>query len=104
VFVTDIAQACASLAVLAPGAGESYNVCTGRATRLDELASVLVAATGKRVEVVFTGDQGPGHVRNWVGSAGRLNALGISCPTTIAEGASKVVDWLSKDAGPAHRP
>jgi UDP-glucose 4-epimerase len=93
-FVDDVVDALVELARLAPAEGEAYNICTGRATTLGELAVAIVKFAGFAQEISFA-DEAPGHDPvAWIGDPARANALGIACDTSLEEGLEATVAWL----------
>jgi UDP-glucose 4-epimerase len=94
VFVEDAARGVVTIGRRAPAQGEPYNLSSGRGTSLGELAAALVQATGRRVEVRFTGDVRPGDPLRWEGDQRRSAALGARCDMPLAEGLRRTVAWF----------
>jgi len=62
------------------------NVCTGRATRIDELHMYIGEAVGNRIEPSY-GPERPGDIHVSIGSPARLQrVLGIRCATVVSDG------------------
>lgn len=97
VYVEDAAAAMVALARRAPARGEAYNLATGRATTLAELATGLVAGAGVDAEVRFTGVLRPGDARYWYGDASRARSLGARFDTTLSEGLRRTAAWLAAE-------
>jgi UDP-glucose 4-epimerase len=104
VFVQDAARALLTLGRRAPAEGESYNLSSGRGTSLRELTAALAQATGRQVEVRFTGDARAGDPLRWEGDQRRSAALGARCDTPLAEGLRRTVAWFRESAGDRRRP
>jgi UDP-glucose 4-epimerase len=99
VFVRDAAQSLLTLGRHASAMGEAYNISSGRATSLDELATALGRVTGRRAEVRFTGALRRGDPLRWEGDPRRSAALGASCRTSLDEGLRQTVAWFRDAAG-----
>jgi UDP-glucose 4-epimerase len=95
VFVEDAARALCVLARGAAAGGEAYNLASGRATSLHELATRLIGVSGIEVDVEFTGEVRPGDPLNWTGDPRRAHALGVRCETQLAEGLRRTAEWFS---------
>ncbi len=68
-----------------PGA-PVFNVCTGQATSVVELAATIAALHGRKPGIVF-GPPRPGEIRHSVGDPSRGRAaLGLGAPVTLATG------------------
>lgn len=97
VFVRDVALAMIALGYRAPAAGEAYNLASGVATTLADLAAHLVTVTGIEVPVQFTGNLRIGDPFRWRGDASRARELGVSCPTSLVDGLSETANWVRND-------
>jgi len=94
VYVEDVAAAIVALARNAPADGEAYNLASGRATTLRELADALLEATGSHTEALFVSDQAPGNPVHWYGDAAKAAALGVTLDTPLAKGLDATARWL----------
>ena len=95
VYVADVAAAIVALARNAPGEGEAYNLASGRATSLRELADALLEATGSGATAMFAGDQPPGNPSHWYGDASKAASLGVTLDTPLSHGLAATVRWLT---------
>src|SRR3954470_5170588 len=95
VFVEDAAHGLVALARRADGAGEAYNLASGRSTSLHELATTLVDITGIEADVEFTGRVRAGDPLNWTGDPQRARALGVCCDTPLDEGLRRTAEWFA---------
>jgi UDP-glucose 4-epimerase len=96
VYVKDVAAAIVALARDAPADGDAYNLASGRATSLRELADALLVATGSNTEVEFISDQAPGNPVHWYGDTAKAQSLGVALNTPLAIGLEATVRWLSE--------
>jgi len=96
VYVTDVAAAMVALARDAPAQGEAYNLASGRATSLRELADALLDAAGSTAAAVFVGDQAPGNPAHWYGDTSKAASLGVTLDTPLQRGLTATVRWLAK--------
>jgi UDP-glucose 4-epimerase len=94
VYIRDVARCIVDLGVRAAGKGEAYNAASGVSTTLAELADHLVATAGVSAEVRFTGELRVGDPLRWRGGVERMHALGVSCPTGLAEGLATTLGWI----------
>jgi dTDP-L-rhamnose 4-epimerase len=103
VAVQDVARA--NLFVLEePRAnGQVFNVGTGRATTIAELAVLLQEALGQSGQVEVPGRFRPGEVRHMVSNSEKLAALGFRAETPLREGLRQYVAWLAEQ-GPVPEP
>ncbi|MGI8984556.1 MAG: NAD-dependent epimerase/dehydratase family protein [Acidimicrobiales bacterium] len=71
VFVADAAGAMLALARAAPAAGEPYNLASGQATTIEELAESILATLELKTPVSFTGTATSCDPLMWLGDASR---------------------------------
>jgi UDP-glucose 4-epimerase len=95
VYVEDVASAVVALARDAPAKGEAYNLASGRATSLRELADALLFAAGAAGSARFVGDQERGNPAHWCGDTSKAASLGVTLDTPLARGLEKTVRWLA---------
>jgi UDP-glucose 4-epimerase len=96
VYVEDVAAAITALARDAPAQGEAYNLASGRATSLRELADALLDATGSATQAVFTQNQSPGNPTHWYGDASKAASLGVTLDTPLRHGLTATLRWLTE--------
>jgi UDP-glucose 4-epimerase len=99
IYVEDVAHGIVRLARVAPARGEPYNLSSGRATTLGELADELIKASAPRTAVEFTGEVRPGDPLRWEGSPERARALGVDVSTPLASGLARTVEWHRSVSG-----
>ena len=96
VFVADVVAALLAAMAWRGGTAAVFNVCSGRATSIRELAATLAAIAGVPPRLT-EGSPRPGDIRHSLGSpeASRA-ALGLGPPTPLAEGLAAVWAWLGR--------
>jgi UDP-glucose 4-epimerase len=94
VFVEDAARGLVVLARAAEAGGESYNLASGRATSLHELATTLADISGMEADVEFTGEVRAGDPLHWTGDPQRARALGVRCDTPLVDGLRRTAEWF----------
>ena len=72
---------------------EPVNVSCGSTTPIRELATTIAELTGYQGEIVWDADKPDGQ-RVKIFATDRLSALGLSCPTPLAEGLSRTIAWF----------
>jgi dTDP-L-rhamnose 4-epimerase len=103
VCVYDIVQACC-LALEAPEApGRAFNVGSGRAYTIREVADMLAAILGKAIEPEICGKYRVGDIRHCFAdiSAARA-ALGYEPRVTLEDGLVELAEWLQDQAADDH--
>jgi GDP-L-fucose synthase len=72
---------------------EHVNISTGTSIAIRELAETIQSATGYQGTINWDTSQPDGQ-QDKIFSVDKLNALGLSCPTSLADGLQKTVDWF----------
>jgi UDP-glucose 4-epimerase len=73
-----------------------FNVCTGVATEVQELARTIIRLIGRECETRYCAPR-PGDVRASVGSAAAAQAaLGLPSCTALSDGLGQVLRWLAR--------
>ncbi len=80
---------------------EPVNISSGTATSIADLAEIIKEATGFDGEIAWDTSLKDGQLVKIL-DTGRLNALGLSCPTPLRDGIARTVDWFSSNY--ARRP
>ncbi len=71
-----------------------FNVCTGTAVSIQELAETIAALSRRHAEIRF-GAPRPGDIQASIGSADAARAaLALPQPTALRVGLARVLDWL----------
>jgi UDP-glucose 4-epimerase len=95
VFVADIVAALLAAMRLRVPDAPVFNVCTGIATSVLELAHTIADLTGTRLQARHVAPRA-GEIRHSTGSATQSRAvLGVPEPTLLRTGLAKVLDWLN---------
>ena len=82
------------LAECAPCRGESYNVASGDAVSIAQLARALAEAMQLDPKFVFSGTVRAGETQRWFPDTSRLRALGFRPGLGLSEGLADVVRWF----------
>jgi dTDP-L-rhamnose 4-epimerase len=94
VHVDDVAHAC-ELALTTEHTGTVFNVGTGKATTLYDLAKSLAAVMGKSIEPVITHQHRAGDIRHCVASTLKAKKmLGFEARVTLAQGLIGYAQWV----------
>lgn len=85
------------LALARPQApGRTYNIATGRATSVAELAHLVTAAAGSKSEIVVAGEAGPEGARGYVADIGRArHELGYQPALEVERGIARYVEQIA---------
>jgi nucleoside-diphosphate-sugar epimerase len=94
IHADDVARALIAIA-LEGEAGGIYNVGSGHAVTMREVASLVTEATDIPGEdVVFDSIDEPGKVNEFSPDIGRLRALGFEPRRSLADGIREIVEWM----------
>jgi dTDP-L-rhamnose 4-epimerase len=96
VFVRDIARANLLVLEEARANGRVFNVGTGQATTIRQLAQLLQECWRQEARVELPNRFRPGEVRHIVADVHRLAELGFRAETSLREGLQQYVAWLSE--------
>ncbi|MDQ3226827.1 MAG: NAD-dependent epimerase/dehydratase family protein [Chloroflexota bacterium] len=94
IFVEDVARANLLVASDARANGQVFNVGTGRAVAIGDLARLLAERLGKAIAPKMPGEFRPGEMRALITDAARLGALGFAPRVTLDEGIDRYLDWV----------
>lgn len=98
IHARDVARAVAALADAgAKGAG-TFNVGSGRETRISDLAEAMGRALGMAVRPVYSGETRRGDPLRWVADIGKIARLGFAPATDLDAGLAATVAWLRESA------
>jgi UDP-glucose 4-epimerase len=94
VYVTDVVAALLAAMRLAPADAPVFNVCTGIATSVMDLAQIIAERAGKRLDARH-GPPRAGEIRHSTGSpALSRNILGLPEPVSLRNGLGQILGWL----------
>ena len=74
--------------------GQVFNVGTGQAAAIGDLAILLAERLGKAIAPAIPGEFRPGEMRALISDASRLGALGFSPRVSLSEGIDCYLDWV----------
>ncbi|HET7034116.1 MAG TPA: NAD-dependent epimerase/dehydratase family protein [Thermomicrobiaceae bacterium] len=85
------------LALARPQApGRTFNIATGRATTVAELARLVTAVTGSGSEIVLAGEAGPAQARGYVADISRARReLGYQPAIEVERGIARYVEQIA---------
>jgi dTDP-L-rhamnose 4-epimerase len=95
VYVEDVARANLLVASDPQADGQIFNVGTGQAAAIGDLACLLAERLGKPIAPLIPGEFRPGEMRALISDASRLAALGFAPRTNLSEGIDRYLDWVS---------
>jgi UDP-glucose 4-epimerase len=96
VFVGDVvSRLTAAMSTIEPGA-RIFNVCTGQATSVKDLATRLETVFGRSVERIH-GPARIGDIRISIGDPARGDAAFGPCVTSLADGLARTKAWLIEE-------
>lgn len=95
--VRDIAEAC--LLTIKSGAADygSFNVGTGKAVTIKEVASILIGLYGKKTAPDITNRYRVGDIRHCYADISRLTGLGFKPGISLKEGLKHLAEWGDKE-------
>jgi dTDP-L-rhamnose 4-epimerase len=94
IYVEDVARANILVANDPRADGQIFNVGTGQAAAIGDLACLLAERLGKPIAPEIPGEFRPGEMRALISDASRLGALGFSPCTTLGEGIDRYLEWV----------
>jgi dTDP-L-rhamnose 4-epimerase len=99
IFVADVARANLLVAADSRADGQVFNVGTGRAAAIGDLARILAERLGKPIAPLIPGEFRPGEMRALISDASRIGALGFAPRMGLEEGIDRYLDWV-REQGP----
>jgi dTDP-L-rhamnose 4-epimerase len=94
IFVEDVARANLLVADDPRADGQVFNVGTGQAAAIGDLARLLADRLGKSIEPELPGEFRPGEMRVLITDASRLRALGFAPRVALEVGIDRYLDWV----------
>jgi dTDP-L-rhamnose 4-epimerase len=99
VSVYDIVQACRLALDVPEAAGGAFNVGSGRAVTVREVAALVSGVLGKQIEPEICGKSRAGDIRHCFADISRARAvLGYEPTVTLEDGMIELADWLQDQA------
>ena len=99
IFVEDVARANLLVASDPRADGGVFNVGTGRAAAIGDLAHLLAERLGKPIAPLIPGEFRPGEMRALISDASRIAALGFAPRVSLSAGIDRYLDWV-REQGP----
>ena len=97
VHVGDVAEAIVRALEAPADAGGRYNVCTGRATGVGDVAGILAEKLGADLEPKMVGRYRAGDIRHCVGDpAAAERGLGFRAATSFEAGLDELLAWAAQ--------
>ena len=95
VSVKDVARAC-MLAMTTTATGQAFNVGSGRAYTITEIANSIIAAVDAKLEPRVTGNFRVGDIRHCFADISKAQrSLGYQPRVALTDGLSELAEWLS---------
>jgi dTDP-L-rhamnose 4-epimerase len=94
IYVEDVARANLLVAMDERANGQVFNVGTGQAAAIGDLATLLADRLGKPIGPEIPGEFRPGEMRALISDASRLAALGFEPRVGLSEGIDRYLDWV----------
>lgn len=96
IYVADVVAALLAAMQRTTDAASLFNVCTGVATEVQELARTITHLVGREPEICYRSPR-PGDIRASLGSpAAARAALGLRPCLALGEGLARVLRWLDR--------
>ena len=94
VYVEDVARANLLVAANPAANGQVFNVGTGQAAAIGDLATLLAERLGKPIAPLLPGEFRPGEMRALISDASRIGALGFAPRVSLGEGIDRYLAWV----------
>ena len=94
IYVEDVARANLLVAADDRADGRVFNVGTGRAVAIADLAELIGERLGKRITPSIPGEYRPGEMRALISDNARIAALGFEPSTDLSSGIDRYLDWV----------
>ena len=95
VYVEDVARANMLVACDERANGRVFNVGTGYAAEIGDLARLLATRLGKGIEPSLSGSFRPGEMRALISDIGAIAELGFHPKTDLAAGIDRYLEWIA---------
>jgi len=93
-FVEDIARANLLVAESDKLDGLPVNAGSGRATSVRDLAGIIAAQLGVKLEPLARGEFRPGEIRSLISDISRIRTIGYEPQVTIEQGIARYIEWI----------
>ncbi len=96
IFVEDVARANLLVATDDRADGRVFNVGTGQAVTIGDLAQLLAARLGKDIPPHLPGEYRPGEMRALISDIARIAELGFAPKVDLASGIDRYLAWIAE--------
>ena len=96
IYVEDVARANLLVAGDDRADGGVFNVGTGKAAAIGDLARLLGERLGKPIPPSLPGEYRPGEMRALISDTGRIAALGFAPRTSLSDGIDRYLAWIGE--------
>ena len=96
IYVEDVARANLLVANDERADGRVFNVGTGQAAAIGDLAQLLARRLGKEIAPVIPGEFRPGEMRALISDTSALGRLGFEPRTDLGTGIDRYLDWVGQ--------
>ncbi|MDP9354101.1 MAG: NAD-dependent epimerase/dehydratase family protein, partial [Chloroflexota bacterium] len=96
IFVEDVARANLLVATDDRADGRVFNVGTGQAVTIGDLAQLLAARLGKDIPPHLPGEYRPGEMRALISDIARIADLGFAPKVDLASGIDRYLAWITE--------
>ena len=93
-FVEDIAQANLLVALSDKLDGQAVNVGSGKATSIQNLATLISEALEIRIDPILPGTYRPGEIRHLISDTTRIRSIGFAPAVELEKGLARYLDWI----------
>lgn len=94
IYVEDVARANLLVAEDERADGQVFNVGTGQAAAIGDLARLLAHRLGKAIAPLIPGEYRPGEMRALISDTSALGELGFRPSTDLETGIDRYLDWV----------
>src|SRR5438067_7964247 len=95
VYVGDVAEACRLALCCDAAVGRAFNIGSGRAVTINQIARLLADALGVAIDPEVTGECRMGDIRHCFPDISQARSvLGYRPQSTLEEGIDRLVEWL----------
>lgn len=95
IYVDDLVDGLVRAATITEASGNAFNLGTGRQTRIDDLARLVIEACESRSRVVFAPRRAWDHSRRRQADISRANeVLGFTATVELGQGITETVRWF----------
>ena len=101
IFVKDVVQA--NELVMSKGDGMTFNVASGRANSIKELADKIIELTGSKSNIVHR-EPRKGDIKHSLADISKIKNIGFKPEFDIEKGLGETVEWFISSSNSDHNP